>query len=87
MFIKSLQLKNFRNYDAASVTFGQGINVLSGENASGKTNLLEAIYLLGLGKSPPYEPRKGAYFVQRRARVYQGGNRKKISHARHRNRN
>ena len=48
MFIKSLQLKNFRNYDAASVTFGQGINVLSGENASGKTNLLEAIYLLGL---------------------------------------
>lgn len=52
MFIKSLQLKNFRNYDAASVTFGQGINVLSGENASGKTNLLEAIYLLGLGKSP-----------------------------------
>ena len=52
MFIKSLQLKNFRNYDAASVTFGQGINVLSGENASGKTNMLEAIYLLGLGKSP-----------------------------------
>ena len=50
MFIKSLQLKNFRNYDAASVTFGQGINVLSGENASGKTNMLEEIYLLGLGK-------------------------------------
>src|SRR5574344_26792 len=52
MSIHSLQLKNVSTHDAASVTFGPGINVLSGENASGKTNRLEAIYLLGLGKSP-----------------------------------
>ena len=52
MYIKSLQLKNFRNYASQRVEFGPGINVLTGENASGKTNMLEAIYLLGLGKSP-----------------------------------
>ena len=52
MIITSLQLNNFRNYTSEKVTFGNGINVLTGENASGKTNMLEAIYLLGLGKSP-----------------------------------
>ncbi|MEG1791755.1 MAG: DNA replication/repair protein RecF [Clostridia bacterium] len=52
MIIKSLQLKNFRNYTAESVEFDKGINVLTGKNASGKTNMLEAIYLLGVGKSP-----------------------------------
>lgn len=52
MYLKSLQLKNFRNYKSASVSFDSGLNVLKGENASGKTNLVEAVYLLGLGKSP-----------------------------------
>lgn len=52
MYIKSLQLKNFRNYADETVTFGEGLNVLFGENASGKTNMLEALYFLGLGKSP-----------------------------------
>ncbi len=52
MYLKSLQLKNFRNYQSASVSFENGLNVLKGQNASGKTNLIEAVYLLGIGKSP-----------------------------------
>lgn len=52
MKITSLQLTSFRNYASEKITFGDKLNVLSGENASGKTNMLEAVYLLGLGKSP-----------------------------------
>ncbi|GEK28989.1 DNA replication/repair protein RecF [Furfurilactobacillus siliginis] len=51
MYLESLHLKNFRNYDALDVTFNQGVNVLLGENAQGKTNLLEAIYVLALTRS------------------------------------
>lgn len=51
MYVKRLQVKNFRNYEAASVTLSQGINVFEGMNAQGKTNLLEALYLLCVGRS------------------------------------
>ncbi len=51
MWIKSLKLKNFRNYVSADVQFDRGINVLCGENAQGKTNAIEAICLCALGKS------------------------------------
>lgn len=51
MFIKQLQLKNFRNYKALDITFDHKVNVIIGENAQGKTNLLEAIYLLAFTKS------------------------------------
>ncbi|MDR2634793.1 MAG: AAA family ATPase, partial [Clostridiales bacterium] len=52
MRIKTVKLKNFRNYGEQVVEFSSGLNVLAGKNASGKTNLLEAIYLSGVGRSP-----------------------------------
>ena len=48
MKIKRLALKNFRNYELASFTFSDSTNVLIGKNAQGKTNLIEAIYLLSI---------------------------------------
>lgn len=51
MYVKSLELKNFRNYDSLSISFDQGTNILYGDNAQGKTNVLEAIYLCGTTKS------------------------------------
>lgn len=51
MFLQKLQLKNFRNYSEASLNFSPGINVLLGQNAQGKTNLLESIYVLATARS------------------------------------
>lgn len=51
MLCKKVELCNFRNAENESVQFDSGINVLHGENAQGKTNLLEAIYYVSLGKS------------------------------------
>ena len=52
MKIKELTLEGFRNYERAELTFDGGCNVIYGENAQGKTNLLEAIAYLSCGKSP-----------------------------------
>lgn len=52
MKLKSIQLKNFRNYTTCAVSFSSGINLVLGNNAQGKTNLLEAVYFCALGKSP-----------------------------------
>ena len=51
MELKSLYLRNFRNYEEAAVAFSPGLNVIYGDNAQGKTNLLEAIHLLITGRS------------------------------------
>lgn len=51
MIIKSLELSNFRNYDFLNIEFDKGTNILFGDNAQGKTNILEAIYLCGTTKS------------------------------------
>lgn len=51
MIIKSLELENFRNYHSLSMTFDSGTNILYGDNAQGKTNILEAIYLSATTKS------------------------------------
>lgn len=51
MFIKSLELENFRNYEALKIEFNKGTNILYGDNAQGKTNILEAIYLSSTTKS------------------------------------
>lgn len=51
MYVKRLELDNFRNYKRQSIVFGDGINILYGENAQGKTNILEALYLTATGKS------------------------------------
>ena len=49
--IKTLNLSDFRNFSKQSFEFSEGINVINALNASGKTNILEAIFMLSLGKS------------------------------------
>ncbi len=51
MIIRSLKLKNYRNYDLLDMTFDPKTNILYGDNAQGKTNILEALYLTGTTKS------------------------------------
>lgn len=51
MIINTLELTNFRNYKEASISFDRGTNILYGQNAQGKTNILEAIYLSATTKS------------------------------------
>lgn len=51
MIIESLELSNYRNYDTMSLNFDKGINILYGDNAQGKTNILEAMYLCSTTKS------------------------------------
>ena len=51
MWIKKLNLKNFRNYENQEINFCKNINIFYGENAQGKTNIIEAIYMSSIGKS------------------------------------
>ena len=48
MYLKRIKLKNYRNYSNLRVSFNKGINIIYGNNAEGKTNLLESIYVLSL---------------------------------------
>ena len=51
MWIKKIKLNNFRNYQEQEINFEKNINIFYGENAQGKTNIIEAIFLCSLGKS------------------------------------
>jgi len=51
MYVKNIHLKHFRNYEQLDLTFENKVNIILGENAQGKTNLLEAIYVLAMAKS------------------------------------
>ena len=51
MIIKSIELQNFRNYEYENIEFDESTNILYGDNAQGKTNVLEAVYLSGTNKS------------------------------------
>ncbi len=51
MKIDNINLVNFRNYEKLDISFGNGLNIFYGKNGSGKTNLIEAIYILALTKS------------------------------------
>jgi DNA replication and repair protein RecF len=51
MNIESLELKNFRNYESLALDLDKGTNIFYGDNAQGKTNILEAVYLCGTTKS------------------------------------
>ena len=51
MRVNRIALNGFRNYDFETADFSPGTNVIYGENAQGKTNLLEAVYILAAGKS------------------------------------
>ncbi|MCF0120245.1 MAG: AAA family ATPase, partial [Oscillospiraceae bacterium] len=51
MIVRSVYLEGFRNYDGSTAEFCDGVNVISGDNAQGKTNLLEAVYYLASARS------------------------------------
>ena len=51
MYIESLELKNYRNYQNLQLDFDKGTNIFYGDNAQGKTNILESVYLCGTTKS------------------------------------
>ncbi len=51
MYIKELSLKGFRNYEELDIKLDQGINIFKGDNAQGKTNILEAVYLCATARS------------------------------------
>ena len=51
MIIRSLELQNFRNYENAHIEFSEGVNIFYGDNAQGKTNILEGIWLFSSFKS------------------------------------
>jgi len=51
MFIKNLSLINFRNYNELNIELSNKVNIFIGDNAQGKTNIIESIYYCSLGKS------------------------------------
>lgn len=51
MYIKEIELKDFRNYKELKAEFNPNVNIFIGQNAQGKTNLLESIYITSMGKS------------------------------------
>ena len=51
MWIKKLKIKNFRNYESEEINLEKNINIFYGQNAQGKTNVIESIFLCSLGKS------------------------------------
>ena len=51
MYINKIKLNNFRNYEEEEINLKSGINVFYGDNAQGKTNILESIYIATMGKS------------------------------------
>jgi len=52
MFLKSLNLKDFRSYDKSQFDFAENTTIIVGPNTAGKTNFIEAISMLSIGKSP-----------------------------------
>lgn len=51
MYLKEIKIINFRNYSKEEVKFHKKVNIITGNNAQGKTNLLESLYIMCLGKS------------------------------------
>lgn len=51
MYIKELKLKNFRNYEDLAIEFDRRVNLITGQNAQGKTNMIEALYMSSMGRS------------------------------------
>ena len=51
MYIEEIKLNNFRNYEKQEIKLKNGINLFYGNNAQGKTNIIESIFLCSMGKS------------------------------------
>src|SRR5690348_17963629 len=52
LWLADLRLRDFRNYAVTDLSFGPGVTCIVGPNAQGKSNLLEAVYTVALGRSP-----------------------------------
>ena len=83
MLIDKITLKNFRNHSSLSFDFYDHLNVLTGDNAVGKTNVVEAIYYLSLGKSFRTEKdveliKRNEEYAQIDANISEGELKKKI---------
>lgn len=59
MFITEIKFKNFRNYKDLNISLSPGINLIYGDNAQGKTNLVEGIYFCSMAKSFKFSPDMG----------------------------
>ncbi|MDR1473380.1 MAG: DNA replication/repair protein RecF [Lactobacillales bacterium] len=71
MKITSLELTNYRNYKTAELSFHPDINLFLGENAQGKTNLLESLYVLALTRSHrTHKEKELIYFGEENAKIY-----------------
>lgn len=68
MLIRTLNIISFRNFKSASIDFDPGVNIFYGKNGAGKSNLLEAIFVLLLGRSP--RGANDAVMVKENAGVY-----------------
>jgi DNA replication and repair protein RecF len=68
VWVKSIQLTGFRNYDSESVALDSGLNLFLGRNAQGKTNLLEAVYVASAGRS--YRASSDSELVRRGGTFY-----------------
>ena len=51
MWIKKIKINNFRNYEKEKINLEKNINIFYGQNAQGKTNIIESLFLCSLGKS------------------------------------
>ena len=51
MFIERIKLENFRNYEKQEIKLNEKVNIIYGDNAQGKTNIIESIFICSMGKS------------------------------------
>ena len=51
MFIENIRLENFRNYEKQEIKLNKKVNIIYGDNAQGKTNIIESIFICSMGKS------------------------------------
>jgi DNA replication and repair protein RecF len=65
MKISAIELKDFRNYKTAKISLCDGLNILTGKNASGKTNMLESVYFSSVFKSPRTSKDKEMILIDR----------------------
>ena len=64
MLVKNLSVLNFRNFERTDISFNDRLNLIIGDNGQGKTNILEALYLLSEGESFRYSKNENLIKLQ-----------------------